>query len=62
MGGDVDHEGLLILKVIIEENRRTSYIGRNIHLKEVFGPTGDDWKFLKWDVGNSRSSSDEEMD
>jgi hypothetical protein len=62
MGGDVDHEGLLIPKIIIEENRRTLCTGRNIHLKEVFEPTRDDWKFLKRDVGDSGSSSNEEMD
>jgi hypothetical protein len=62
MGQDANHEGLLVSKIILEENCRTLCIRRNIYWEEVFEPARDDWEFLKQDVGDSRSSSDEEMD
>ena len=61
MGRDADHEGLPVEEDVLEENRGQLPTGHNIRREEVIAPIQDDWEFVARDLGDSGSSSEEEV-
>ena len=61
MGRDADHKSLAVDEDGLEENRRQLPTGHNIRREEVLAPIPDNWEFVARDMGESGSSSEEEV-